>query len=154
MYQGIPDVRISYITGYIPTLGWTMTRDDVIFMANLLRHSDVVVSSGSTVTIETAIFDTPTVVPIFHSYQPELGKQLYDQVLSRHFKRLAALDLVPFIREPDDLITAINRCLSDRGWYQVQRAQLVKDYIHYTDGLSTQRLADLILKFAGKEYTK
>lgn len=150
MYQGHADVRISYITGYIPTLGWTMTREDVIFMANLLRHSDVVVSPGSTITIETAIFDTPTVVPIFHTYQPELGKQLYDQVLSRHFKRVAALGLVPLIREPDGLITSINRCLSDRGWYREQRAQLVKDYINYTDGKSTQRLVELMVKLAGR----
>jgi hypothetical protein len=145
-YLGLPNVRISYIDQYIPTLGWTMTRQDVQFMANLLRHSDVVVSPGSTITIETAIFDTPTVVPIFHTYQPELANEQYGFHLAKHFKRLAELDLVPIIRNPEDLIPAINRALTDRSWYQAQREQLVKDYIGYTDGKSTERLVNLIEK--------
>lgn len=143
-YMNLPDVRVSYAAGYIPTLGWSMSRDDVIFMANLLRHSDVVVSPGSTITIETAIFDTPTVVPIFHTYQPELGKEQFDHHLRMHFKRLAELDLIPIIRRPEDLVPAINHCLSDRSWYKTQRAQLVRDYIHFTDGHSTERLVELI----------
>lgn len=149
-YQHLSDVRISHVTGYIPTLGWTMTREDVIFMANLLRHSDVVVSPGSTITIETAIFDTPTVVPVFNTYQPELGDEQYDHHLSMHFKRLAEQDLIPLISEPEDLIPAVNRSLTDRSWYREQRAQLVRDYILYTDGKSTERLIDLIINMAQK----
>ena len=148
-YQENPDVRISYINNYIPTLSWTMSRDEVIFMANLLRHSDVVVSPGSTITIETAIFDTPTVIPTFHPYQPELARFWYDRAESWHFKRILTENLIPILREPEELIPAINRGLADPGWYREQRAQLVKDYFYYTDGQSTQRLADLILKMAG-----
>lgn len=145
-YQEYSNVHLSYITGYIPSLAWTMTREDVMLVANLLRHSDVVISPGSTITIETAIFDTPTIVPIFHTYQPELGKKQFDQHLSTHFRRLRDLDLVPIVEKSEDLAPAINHALGDRAWYKAQREQLVRDYVHFTDGKSTERLAELMIK--------
>jgi hypothetical protein len=144
-YASNPDVRISFIQGYIPSLGWTMTRADVVAVSNLLRHAELIVSPGSTITIESAIFDTPTIVPLFHTYQPELGKQQYEFHLRSHFKRLYELDLVPFVNTPEDLLFAINRALADKSWYRAQRLQLVRDYIHFTDGRSIQRLAELMI---------
>jgi CDP-glycerol glycerophosphotransferase (TagB/SpsB family) len=123
-----------------------MAREDVITVANILRHSDVVISPGSTITIETAIFDTPTIVPVFHTYQPELGSLQFNQHLATHFRRLQELDLVPIVNDSESLVQAIHHALNDRTWYQQQRAQLVREYICYTDGKSTQRLADLICK--------
>ncbi len=144
-YLSHPDVRISSIQGYIPSLGWTMSRADVIAVANLLCHASVVISPGSTITIEAAIFDTPTVVPLFHTYQPELGKIQYDFHLRNHFKRLRELDLVPFANTPEELLQSVNGALADRSWYCEQRSRLVKDYIHFTDGRSTERLVELIM---------
>ncbi len=143
-YQAYPNVRLSFIDKFIPSLGWTMTREDVFFVANLLRHSDVVISPGSTITIETAIFDTPTIVPIFHTYQPEAGKLQFNQHLATHFRRLKELDLVPIVDTPEALAEATRRALADRSWYRAQRKQLVDDYIYFTDGKSTERLVDLI----------
>ncbi len=147
-YQRYDFVYLSWIEGYIPSLAWTMTKDDVHFVGNLLRHSDVILSPGSTITIESAIFDTPTIVPIFHTYQPELGKIQFAQHLSTHFARLRDLDLVPIIEKTDDLAAAINHALTDRSWYKAQREQLVRDYVHFFDGKSTERLAKLIEKLA------
>lgn len=143
-YLAHPDVRISFIQDYIPSLGWTMKRSDVVDVANLLRYVDLVISPGSTITIESAIFDTPTVVPLFHTYQPELGKRQYDFHLSNHFKRLRELDLVPFVYTPDELLRAVNHALADKSWYRDKRTQLVKDYINFIDGNSTRRLVELI----------
>jgi len=141
-------VRLSWVEGYIPSLAWTMTKEDVFLVGNLLRHSDVVISPGSTITIETAIFDTPTIVPIFHTYQPELGKKQFDQHLSTHFRRLREMDLVPIVDNPQDLAQSINHALVDRTWYKEQRIQLVKDYVYFTDGNSTERLGSLIIRLA------
>lgn len=147
-YQSLIFVRLSWVTRYIPTLAWTMNLDDVYFMGNLLRHSDVVISPGSTITIETAIFDTPTIVPIFHTCQPELGKVQYDQHLSTHFRWLKGQDLIPIIEQPDDLADAINHALTDRSWYKGQRKKILHDYVYFTDGKSTERLANLIRRMS------
>ena len=138
-------VRISHITEHIPTLGWTMTKEQVGFVGNLLRHSDVVISPGSTITIETAIFDTPTLFPTYHTYQPEFGKQCYDIVLAMHHKRLRENKLANFIEKPEDLLPAILRSLSDKTWFAEERQKLFNDYIVYRDGKSTVRLLQKLI---------
>ena len=148
-YLQFPDVRLSYVSGYIPTLDFTMTREDVVMVANMLKYADVLITPGSTMTLEAAIFDTPTLVPAFHTYQPDLAAHYYATIVfGLHFNRIERLDLVPIIRRPADLVSAINRCLTDPGWYREKRAQLVRDYIQFTDGGSTRRLARLITQMA------
>ncbi len=144
-YKSYPNIRLSFIDGYIPSLSWVMSREDVVFVANLLHHSDVVISPGSTITIETAIFDTPIIVPVFHIYQPELGDLQYNHHLSTHFKRLQELDLIPITKSSEELGEMINKSLNNPEWYQNERKKLVEDYIYYTDGHSTQRLLNLII---------
>lgn len=138
-------VRLSNIPNQIPVLGWTMKKEEVGFVGNLLRYSNVVISPGSTITIETAIFDTPTLFPTYHTYQPEFGKQCYDIVLALHHKRLRDLKLANFIEKPEDLLPAIIRSLDDKTWFAEERQKLFDDYIVFKDGKSTQRLVNAII---------
>lgn len=148
-YKDLPFVRISHIKGHIPTLGWTMSREEVIEVANLLRHTDVLISPGSTITIEAAVFDTPTVFPVYHHYQPDLGGYFYKTIFKMHHKRLREQQLVPFIEKKEDLLPAILKCLKEPDWYQAERTQMVQDYIHFRDGQSTKRLVKFIVNNAG-----
>ena len=100
-------------------------------------------------TLEAAIFDRPTLVPTFHPYQPEQARDYYSRfVMSKHFKRLESLDLVPIIRQIEGFAPAINRALKEPSWYEPQRAQLVHDYVHFTDGHSVERLSKLMIQLA------
>jgi hypothetical protein len=72
-YLAYTFIRLSYIDGYIPTIGWNMTKEQVKQVGRLMKHSNVVISPGSTITIKTAIYQTPTNVPVFHHYQSESG---------------------------------------------------------------------------------
>jgi hypothetical protein len=144
-----PDVRLSYMRGYIPTLGYTMSREEVFQVSNMLRHSDVVVTPGSTMTIEAALFDTPVIVPVFHLYQKEICERYYrTRVFGRHFGRIRQGNLVPIVYDASETLRAINRCIADPGWMSQQRKQLVEDYCQFTDGQSTRRLAELTLRLA------
>lgn len=147
-YKDLPFVRISHVIQHIPTIGWTMSQKEVVEVANILKHSNVLVSPGSTITIEAAIFDTPTIFPVYHHYQPGLGAYFYNTILKMHHKRLIELDLAPFINNQEDLLPAILKCLKEPEWYSEKRKQMVEDYIHFTDGVSTQRLAELISHYA------
>jgi UDP-N-acetylglucosamine 2-epimerase len=149
-YADHPGVRLSHARGYIPVLGYTMSRAEVVEVGNMLRHADLVITPGSTMTIEAAIFDTPVLVPVFHSYQPELAERYYrTRVFGRHFARIQRLNLVPIAWQPQELLDAINRSLREPEWYRAERAQLVRDYVQFADGRSTERLADLVVKLAG-----
>ena len=144
-----PDVRLSYIKGYIPTLGYTMSREEVVQVSNMLRHSDVVITPGSTMTIEAAIFDTPVVVPVFHLYQDEMCERYYrTRVFGRHFARIKQRNLVPIVYGPTETLRTINRCLAEPDWMSDERKELVADYCQVTDGQSTKRLAELALRLA------
>lgn len=142
-------VRLSYIQEYIPSIGWTMTRNEVEDIGCLMKHSDVVISPGSTITIETAIFDTPTIVPVFHNYQPDSGTQIFKYHFHTHFKKLQDENLVPFAETKAYLIAEIHRCLAGRSYYQKQRKKLADDYIYFFDGKSTQRIVDFVTSFTG-----
>ena len=147
-YLKYPYVRLSYTERYWPALGWYMNRDDVALVGNILRHSDAVITPASTITLESAIFDTPTLVTVFHRYQPERARDFFSFSFGKHFRRLDDLDLVPILRDRSEFGPALRRCLEDPAWYRQQRAQIVRDYAQFTDGQSTRRLADLILKLA------
>lgn len=145
-----PDVRMSYVDKYIPALTWYMDRADMGVMANLLHHADVIITPGSTVVLESAIFDRPCLAPVFHPYQPERAADIYrEYTLSKHFARILEHDLVPVITDPSEYTPVINRFLEDPAWYREGRALLVKDYVSFTDGESTRRLANVVLESAG-----
>lgn len=150
-----PDVRLSYIQGYIPTLGYTMSRDEVVQVSSMLRHSNLVITPGSTMTIEAAVFDTPVIVPVFHLYQQEMCERYYrTRVFGRHFGRIQQRNLVPILYGPTETLEAINRCIEEPGWMSEQRKELVQDYCQFTDGRSTPRLADLVLRLASNGVTQ
>jgi CDP-glycerol glycerophosphotransferase (TagB/SpsB family) len=125
-----------------------MTREDISLVGNILRHADAVVTPASTITLEAAIFDRPTVVSIYHTYQPEQAGEFYGRAFGMHFKRIRNLDLVPVVERAEEFAPAINRCLREPGWYKEQRARMVRDYVTYTDGCSTQRLFELAVRLA------
>lgn len=77
-----PDARLSYIDRYLPALTWYMDREDTVLMANMLRHSDLVITPGSTVALEAAIFDKPTLIPLFHAYQRRGQRHILTPCLS------------------------------------------------------------------------
>ena len=68
---------------YLATLGWTMTRDDLERMAALVRHADLMVNFATTVTLEAAIVDTPTLLVAFSPIDPE---EMQRHVVGLHFK--------------------------------------------------------------------
>ncbi len=146
-YLKYPFIKLSYISGYIPTIGWNMTKKEVQQVGRIMKHSDVVISPGSTITIETAIYNTPIIVPVFHHYQPESGVIIFNYHFKTHFKRLQDESLVPFVYKKEDLAPAINHALKNPDEYKSQSKKLADDYIHLYDGKSTERIAELIKKF-------
>jgi len=94
-------------------------------------------------------------VPVFHLYQPERAKEYFNKwVFGKHFRRIKEFDLVPLVEQQALFSEIINRCLQEPAWYQSQRQQLVQDYVHFTDGRSTARLAKLALKLIDAHQVK
>lgn len=146
-YLGRDDVVVSRFTSYLPGMMWAPRRDEVVLAGNLLAHAAVCVSPGSTMTLETALFDTPTVMPAFNPYTGDEYAEFFDAVwLQQHFRWIVEEDLVPVARTTDELAGAVNRGLAERGWYRSERARLKHELVGPTDGRATRRLAELVVE--------
>jgi CDP-glycerol:poly(glycerophosphate) glycerophosphotransferase len=151
-YRHAPEVVLDIPERYLSTLGWTMTRPDLERMAALLRHTDVMVNFATTVTLEAAIVDTPTLLVAFSPIDPEeMQRYVVGLHFKMHYKGMVERDLVPIAWDRAQLVSWVNRYLEDPGLYREQRATIVRDWVQFTDGQSGNRLGDAILRHAGLE---
>jgi CDP-Glycerol:Poly(glycerophosphate) glycerophosphotransferase len=151
-YRRAPEVVLDVPESYFATLGWTMTQADLRRMGNLLRHADVMVNFATTVTLESAIVDTPSLLVAFSPIDPEeMERYVVGLHFKMHYRELVERDLVPIAWDRDELVGWINRYLDDPGLYRAQRAEIVRDWVQFTDGRSAERLGDAILRHAGLE---
>jgi hypothetical protein len=151
-YRAAPEVVLDIPERYLATLGWTMTRVDLDRMASLLRHTDVMINFATTVTLEAAIVDTPTLLVAFSPIDPvEMQRYVLDLHFKMHYQAIVDRDLVPVAWNRDDLVGWINRYLADPSLYRPQRAQLTREWVEFEDGGSGARLGAAILAGAGIE---
>lgn len=142
-----PNVTLSRYWNYVPGLTWTPTREETILAGNLLKHANVIVSPGSTMCIEAAIFDTPIVVPVFNEYMPDFFDQYFEETwLKKHFSKLYINNWLPVVRNEEDYISGILKAIDSPSWYQNGRMNIRNHFLGTLDGNSTLNLANLINK--------
>jgi hypothetical protein len=151
-YRHAPEVVLDVPERYFATLGWTMTRADLDRMVALLRHADLMVNFATTVTLESAIVDTPTLLVAFSPIDPaEMQRYVVGLHFKLHYKAMVERDLVPVAWDRTQLVGWVNRYLNDPSLYRDQRATIVREWVQFTDGASGRRLGDAILRQAGLE---
>ena len=149
-YRHAPEVHLDIPERYLSTLGWTMTPGDIARQAALLRYADVLINFATTVTLEAAIVDTPTLLVAFSTVDPEeMERYVVGLHFRMHYRPLVEQALVPIAWNRDDLVVWINRYLDDPSLYRAERAQIVREWVQFTDGRSGRRLGDAILQRAG-----
>src|SRR5207245_4318679 len=133
-YRHAPEVILDIPENYLATLGWTMSKNDLTRMASLLRHADVMVNFATTVTLEAAIVDTPTLLVAFSPIDPaEMQRYVVGLHFEMHYKALVERDLVPVAWDRDQLVSWVNRYLDDPSLYRRQRAAIVRDWGQFPD---------------------
>jgi hypothetical protein len=147
-YWNRPGIKFSFAS-YMPGLLWCPTRVDLMEQISLLRHSDVIVTPGSSWTLEAAACHTPTVVPIYSELQPEYAVARFDRwALARHYKPLAQNRWVPITRSYDETRSAIEEAFTRPSKYAIGRKVIVDQYVYYRDSASSQRVAEWISNIA------
>jgi len=151
-YRHAPEIILDIPERYLATLGWTMTLPDLERTAALLRRADVMVNFATTVTLEAAIVDTPTLLVAFSPIDPaEMQRYVVGLHFEMHYKALVQRDLVPVAWDRDQLVSWVNRYLDDPSLYRAQRETIVAEWVQFTDGGSGRRLGQAILRHAGLE---
>jgi CDP-glycerol glycerophosphotransferase (TagB/SpsB family) len=151
-YRCAPEIVLDIPDRYLATLGWTMTRRDMERMVDLLCAADVMVNFATTVTLESAIADTPTLLVAFSPIDPdEMQRYVIGLHFRMHYKQLVERDLVPVAWNRDQLVDWVNRYLDEPSLYRAQRETIVREWVQFTDGRSAERLGQAILRQAGIE---
>jgi hypothetical protein len=149
-YRDAKEIILDIPDNYLATLGWTMCTRDLQRMTDLLRYADVMVNFATTVTLEAAIVDTPTLLVAFSPIDPEeMQRYVVGLHFNMHYKALVERDLVPVVWNREQLIDRINRSLEQPDLYRAQRETIVREWVQFTDGRSGERLGDTILHHAG-----
>ena len=141
-----PNIVFSH-GSYIPTLGWYIDKAGMIEQVNILAHSDVIITPGSSWVIEAAIFDTPVVVTFYSTLQPEHAKLQYGSYLSAHHAPIAMNDWVPICYSFEETRKELLTSLSNPSYYSQERKILIENYVEFTDGMSSTRIAEWISDF-------
>ncbi|GAC1326253.1 MAG: hypothetical protein NVSMB2_25210 [Chloroflexota bacterium] len=149
-YRHAPEIILDIPEHYLSTLGWTMDHADLRRMAALVSHADVMVNFATTVTLESAIVDTPTLLVAFSPIDPqEMERYVVGLHFRMHYKDLVDRDPVPVAWDRGQLVSWINRYVADPSLYRRQRETIVREWVEFTDGQSGRRLGDAIVSLAG-----
>lgn len=138
----------TYVTNSLQ--GWEYERADTIHLMNTLHHSDICINTGSTMAIESMVFDKPTIGIAFdgrHTVPFHLSVKRFYTFL--HNKKLVELEGEDVAKTPDELVAAINRYLADPS-YRAQGRERTRDRECYKlDGKAGQRISEVVLDVLG-----
>jgi len=126
-------------------------QNDQIMLANLMKHSDIVIQSRGSLALDAIAFDTPVISLAFDG---DLPRPLNDSFLLEyefeHFKPLVVAQGTWMVGSYDELDRAITQYFADPGIHSEGRKAIRKEHIEPLDGMASQRLINYIVNSAHK----
>lgn len=126
---------------------WRPSDDNTSHLGRTMVFSDVVINIASTITVDAACFDTPT-VNIAFDIKPS-GNE-YAGTVERyykytHYKLVVETGAAALIKSPEDLLEAVRAYLADQTLHQDGRALLLRRQVGVLDGFAWRRTAAAIM---------
>lgn len=149
----VAGVTIQYPgAGYVAdrvTRGWQNGRDEQREFAETIHHADVVVNVASTVCLDCAALDRPTVCIAFDGYE---NNPYHRSVLKHydfdHFRPVMESGGVRIARSRDELVQAVRAYLDNPQLDSEGRARLRAVGCYRVDGGAAERVAEALTTFA------
>ena len=121
---------------------------DDLEIAETLKHSDLILNVASTMTIDSAVFDTPSLsvsydarreLPFLHSC-----KRIYEY---EHYRKLRETGGVHMVKSEDEMLAQVNEYLADPKLNAEGRRAIIDQQCKYTDGKAGARVGQGILDY-------
>jgi len=125
---------------------WTFCDEDIIHLANSIYHSDAVLNVDSTLTLDAAALNRPSVLIGYDGDRKLPYKKSITYIYERdHYRHVLATGAAPLVRSHEELIDTINRVLTEPTYLSVELAVLKECLLFKSDGQSGRRMGDVIL---------
>lgn len=127
-------------------LPWSMQFDDMIRLSMLLRNAFVCINSGSTMSIDSLMTETPVIITSFDGNE----KIPYWQSATRliefpHLKKFISFGGVPITKSFEELFKVIDHFRQDGSWLKEEREITRYQECGINDGLATNRITNEII---------
>ena len=148
--------EFSIDMGVNNTYAWTFTDKDIMHLANSIRHSDMVINTASTLSLDAAANDRATILIDYDGDHEVPYWSSIARVYEReHFSHVVDTGAAPLVKSHDELTAAINNFLSDAEYLRPQRDELREKMLYRVDGKSAERTAHAVLgMLSGQEAQK
>jgi hypothetical protein len=134
----------TYISSKIDS--WEFEYKDILHLANSIANCDLLITTASSMTIESCVFDKPVINIGFDGYKnekPPLSVSRFYRM--QHFKPVVKSGGVKIVYSKEDLPEAVNSYLAN-PFLDSEGRKTVRDiYCVRPDGDSCKRIADYIL---------
>lgn len=121
--------------------------EDMRHLASTMRWSDATINTGSTMTIEAAIFDTPVILIAFDGSASlpywKSVRRYYDR---DHYDAILRSGGTTLVRSFDELKDALVRYLENREVHREGRRRIALEQCYKLDGRSAERVAKAVLE--------
>ena len=134
IFAGHPLVYIDDVEGWssIPR---------VLNYLNVLYHSDIVLTTYSSIATEASIFDRPTIIASFDGYK---NRPIYQSVRRHakftHFQYLLSLGGIRVVWSEEPFLEAINEYLAHPEHNRIERKKLAREVFGFLDGKNSERI--------------
>jgi hypothetical protein len=130
-------------------LQWALPKDEMTWLASLLRHAAVCVNVASTLAIDAALSDTPVVGVGFDGFEtPPYERSIRRAYDYTHYRPIVASGGAPVAESVDTLLSQINAYLADPSLHAEGRQRIAMEQAGILDGHAGLRVAQAIGTFA------
>jgi hypothetical protein len=125
--------------------------EDTALLTNIIRHSSLCVNVTSTMTLDFAVMDKPSVNIAFDVTQPPPhGMPVWDFLFQfDHYQPVIELGAARFARSPDELAEHVNAYLENPSLDREARRKLVELEVGVPIGSSSERIVQVLAGIAG-----
>lgn len=145
----LPGVIFDLPGRLLPGQWMDMRRDDLRHLYETLMHSDVIVNVTSTIVVDAAFFNTPSVCIGYGYSHP---KTYFNHPMRffemDHYRYVIDAKATVIVESPDALREAINRYLINPSLESEGRRRIAQLIAGFEDGRSAERLAGAIMRVA------
>ncbi len=128
------------------TYKWTFRDDDIIHLANSLYHSDIVINVDSTLTLDAAALDTPSILIGYDGDRVLPYHRSIAFIYERnHYQNVLKTGSAPVVKSHEELEQEINLFLSDPLYRREGLNKLKSGLVYKIDGASGKRMGEAIL---------